>query len=181
MTPSLTNSTWVKRRSTDIWRSMSHRCLSSRLHRHNRGRLHHPRHRRSLCARCSSQRHRRDRSLSPRQRRCRHGITSGLSIPTTRSSLFLVNSRSQDNLEFCSRNDQPAITLTVWDKTFVKLPALANVKRIWVVIDRADDNAAFLRSLLNDEWLRVRAVRPPGIPIASGESISRETTCCPAR
>jgi hypothetical protein len=75
-----------------------------------------------------------------------------------RSNLFLVNSRSQDNLEFCSRNDQPAITLTVWDKTFVKLPALANVKRLWVVIDRADDNAAFLRSLLNDEWLHAHAL-----------------------
>jgi hypothetical protein len=70
--------------------------------------------------------------------------------------VFLVNGRK--NLEYATGYEQLAVTIDRWCEAYRAMPEFQDAKRIWVVIDRRDDNRAFLMSILNDIWIREKCV-----------------------
>jgi hypothetical protein len=69
---------------------------------------------------------------------------------------FLVN--GQQNLAFATGLEQFAVSINRWHEEYRDLEAFRDAERIWVVIDRRDDNGEFVRSLVNDIWIRERCV-----------------------
>ena len=70
--------------------------------------------------------------------------------------LFLLN--GQQNLAFATGLEQFAVSIDRWHEEYRDLEAFRDAERIWVVIDRRDDNGEFVRSLVNDIWIRERCV-----------------------
>ncbi|WP_181522861.1 hypothetical protein, partial [Pseudomonas aeruginosa] len=69
---------------------------------------------------------------------------------------FLVN--GQQNLVYATGLEQLAASIDRWHEEYRDLEAFRDAERIWVVIDRRDDNGEFVRSLVNDIWIRERCV-----------------------
>jgi hypothetical protein len=75
--------------------------------------------------------------------------------PDTRR-FFLLN--GQQNLAFATGLEQLAVTFDRWHEAYRDLEAFRDVERIWILLDRRDDNRAFLMSVVNDIWIRERCV-----------------------
>lgn len=75
-----------------------------------------------------------------------------------RECFFLVNAINPLNLQFCNNNSQFGVAVVRWHESFRGLQVFENATKIWVVIDPADDNAAFLHSLVDDIWIRERCL-----------------------
>jgi hypothetical protein len=75
-----------------------------------------------------------------------------------RECFFLVNAINPLNLQFCNNNSQHGVAIDRWHESFRGLQVFENATKIWVVIDPADDNAAFLHSLVDDIWIRERCL-----------------------
>src|SRR5712692_6657036 len=76
--------------------------------------------------------------------------------PDTRR-FFLVNSRhGQQNLGIAANCEQLAVGITEWHKEYRE--DFKTADRIWVILDRREDNRAFLQSLSADIWVRERCM-----------------------
>ena len=75
-----------------------------------------------------------------------------------RECFFLVNAINPLNLQFCNNNSQFGVAVSRWHESFRGLQVFENATKFWVVIDPADDNAAFLHSLVDDIWVRERCL-----------------------
>jgi hypothetical protein len=75
-----------------------------------------------------------------------------------RQRFFLVNAVNPLNLQFCNNNSQHGVALAQWHESFRGLEVFENATRIWVVIDPADDNQAFLQSLVDDITIREKCL-----------------------
>jgi len=69
---------------------------------------------------------------------------------------FLVH--GQQNLQYATGLEQLAVSIDRWYEAYHDLEVFRDAERIWVVIDRRDDNREFVRSLVNDIWIRERCV-----------------------
>ena len=79
-----------------------------------------------------------------------------------RQCFFLVNAVNPLNLAYCTNNAQHGVAIERWHESYRGLEVFENATRIWVVIDPADDNVAFLHSLVDDIWIRERCVATVG-------------------
>ena len=75
-----------------------------------------------------------------------------------RECFFLVNAINPLNLAFCTNNGQYGVAIERWHESYRGLEVFETASRIWVVLDPADDNAAFLQSLVDDIWIREKCV-----------------------
>ncbi len=69
---------------------------------------------------------------------------------------FLVH--GQQNLQYATGLEQLAVSIDTWYEAYHDLEVFRDAERIWVVVDRRDDNREFVRSLVNDIWIRERCV-----------------------
>ena len=75
-----------------------------------------------------------------------------------RQDFFLVNSGNPLNLEFCTNNQQHAVSLARWDESYRGLEVFKNAAKIWIVLNPNDSNDVFLGSIVNDIWVREKSL-----------------------
>jgi hypothetical protein len=76
------------------------------------------------------------------------------SVPAGCKRFFLVNGKL--NAEYAHHLEQHAVGINAWHKEYVQLAAFQNAEKIWVVLNRGEDNRAFILSIANDIWIRER-------------------------
>jgi len=74
-------------------------------------------------------------------------------VPDTRR-FFLV--RGQQNVAYATNCEQLCVGIETWHKEYRDLEGFTTAERIWVILDRREDNRAFLQSLSADIWVRER-------------------------
>jgi hypothetical protein len=72
------------------------------------------------------------------------------------SRFFLVNGAA--NVAFATGSEQFAYGIDSWHRDYRKLEVFQKAERIWVLLDAAEDNRAFLVSVAGDIWIHERCM-----------------------
>ena len=72
------------------------------------------------------------------------------------SRFFLVNGAA--NVAFATGSEQLAYGIDSWHRDYRKLEVFQKAERIWVLLDAAEDNRAFLLSIAGDIWIYERCM-----------------------
>jgi hypothetical protein len=97
--------------------------------------------------------------------RGRPWLDQDLAFKSWRKIFFVVNGSNPVNLAYCGNNGWFAVALERWRESFAALALFEEATHIWVILNPADDNEAFLHSFVNDIQIRERCKVAVGSPL----------------
>ena len=80
--------------------------------------------------------------------RGRPWLDQDLAFKSWRKIFFVVNGSNPVNLAYCGNNGWFAVALERWHESFAALALFEEATHIWVILNPADDNEAFLHSFV---------------------------------